>query len=591
MFDYIRNKIVKWIEIPKIKKTPEEDAVSTTDLVRMRARRQGGVNSWIQQQAFLKTAADFQVLDIYGGTVDSSIAMDAMGTKEAFNLNTGTLPAVLFSWYVQQGFIGYQACASIAQQWLVNKACTVPAKDAIKNGYDVTINDGEDTDPKLIAKIKKLDKKFQVRKQMIEFARMNRVFGIRIVIFNVESDDEDFYRKPFNIDGVKPGSYKGMTQVDPYWITPELDADAVGNPASPDFYEPTWWRVAGKRYHRSHLVIIRNAELADVLKPSYIYGGIPLPQMIYERIYAAERTANEAPQLALTKRTNIIRTDTAAALGDQVKFEERLMAFNSFRDNFGVLAIDKEEEFDQTDTSLNDLDMLIMTQYQLVAAIAEMPATKLLGTTPKGFQSTGEAEENTYYDLLEGIQVNDTMLLDRHYELLVRSEKGISDETEIEVVWNPCKSATPEQLAEINNKNSQTDLNLQQTGAIDGYDVRARLAADPESGYSGLEVEANESDTRHSESDLDDNGDPIDDTDNTNIEDVSLNGAQVSSMVEVAEQIHTGVLTRESGLEILTVAFPISVAQANKIIGKERPINPEAETAKTVKAKVKVDQE
>ena len=52
----------------------------------------------------------------------------------------------------------------------------------------------------------------------------------------------------------------------------------------------------------SHFVILRGPEVSDILKPSYLYGGLPLTQLILERVYGAERTANEAPMLALTKR-------------------------------------------------------------------------------------------------------------------------------------------------------------------------------------------------------------------------------------------------------------------------------------------------
>jgi phage-related protein (TIGR01555 family) len=467
---------------------PEEKAESTTDLSMERARRTGALNQWIHQNMFQKTHDDIVAINRGGETIgmDSAVAMDSADIKGAYSLSSGNLPQILFSWYIQQGFIGYQACAVIAQQWLVDKACKVPAEDAIKNGYDLTVNDGTDVDPQVLKDLRDFDKKYKLHKNLVEFSRFNRVFGIRIAIFKVESTDPDYYLKPFNIDGVTSGSYKGISQVDPYWITPELDGDAVGNPASPDFYEPTWWRVSGKRYHRSHLIIIRHSEVADVLKPSYIYGGIPLPQMIYERIYAAERTANEAPQLALTKRMNILKTDMAKAMANQSAFEERLQQANTMRDNFGVWAIDEDDTYEQSETTLTDLDSLIMTQYQLVAAIARMPGTKLLGTSPKGFNATGEFETETYYDLLECIQGDDSELLERHYELLIKSE-GLKS-FNFEINWKPLKSSSPTEIADINSKNAITDQAVQLTGAIDGRDIRNRLIADPNSGYNGLEA-------------------------------------------------------------------------------------------------------
>ncbi len=464
----------------------------STDLGPMLAKRRGALEQYIHQNMFQKTHKDFKMVGVDGVAMDSaeSFAMDS-SVKGAYSLSSSNLPMVLFSWYVKQGFIGYQACAVIAQQWLVNKACTIPARDAIKNGYELSVNDGSDVDAEIIAEIRKLDKKFKIKQNLVEFHRFSRIFGIRIALFVVESTDKDYYAKPYNPDGIRKGSYKGISQVDPYWVSPELDEDATANPASTNFYEPTWWRIAGKRYHRSHLVITRYSEVPDVLKPSYMYGGLPLPQLIFERIYAAERTANEAPLLALTKRVNVVKVDTDVALQNQKKFEERMETFNQLRDNHGIYAIDKDEEFQQTDTSLNDLDALTMTQYQLVAAIAGVPANKLIETSPKGFSATGAFEQESYYDSLEGIQVDNTPLLDRHYELLIRSEiapKKNIDPFELEVTWNPLKSPSDLEIADINSKNAATDTALQLAGAIDGEDVRKRIIADPTSGYSGLEA-------------------------------------------------------------------------------------------------------
>ncbi len=167
------------------------------------------------------------------------------------------------------------------------------------------------------------------------------------------------------------------------------------------------------------------------------------------------------------------------------------MYFMEMRDNYGVQMMGKDDVAQQFDTSLADLDATIMTQYQLVAAAANVPATKLLGTTPKGFNATGEYEESNYREELESVQSNDLdELLQRHYDMLMRSEE--LPLTEISVTWAPLDSPTAAESAEIELKSAQTDAALSATGAIDGLDIRKKLAADKESSYYGIEV--NESD-------------------------------------------------------------------------------------------------
>jgi len=420
--------------------------------------------------------------------IDSQI-----NTKSGWGVNS-VLPETQILWYAQQTFIGYQLCAMLAQNWLISKACLMPAKDATRNGFELSVNDGNETPPEVLEAIKKLDIKYNLNKNLIEFVQMGRVFGIRIAMFNVEMENEilqdEFYENPFNIDAVTPGSYKGISQIDPYWITPQLDAEAAGNPASIHFYEPTWWIVNGKKVHRTHLVIFRTEEVADILKPAYIFGGVPIPQKIAQRVYASEKTADEAPMLAMTKRLDVIKMDLAKAEMNPYLVASRLTEFTNRRDNYGVKTIDLEDEISQFDTSLTDLDAVIMTQYQIVAAASNVPAVKLLGTPPKGFNSTGEFEEASYHEELESIQCHDlTPFVERHHQLLIRSD--IAPMFNVEpfdtiINWNELDSMTNKEQAEINKMNAETGVLLTTSGAIDGEDEKNRLRNDKKSGYLNL---------------------------------------------------------------------------------------------------------
>lgn len=425
-----------------------------------------------------------------------AMAMDAMdvGIIGAFNDFQQTIPDAQLYWYAGQGFIGYQTCAIIAQHWLVDKACTMPAKDAVRTWFEIKINEGTNIPPEVLTFMRQRDKDMKLAETLVQFVRMSRVFGIRIALPVVEYDDPMALEKPFNIDGVKPGSYKGISQIDPYWITPLLDADAASNPASIHFYEPTWWVVNGRKIHRTHLVITRPNEVPDVMKPAYLYGGVSVPQKIYERVYAAERTANEAPLLAMTKRSTVIHTDIEQALANEPAFMEKLSWWVKMRDNKGVKVMGTDETMEQFDTSLSDLDAVIMTQYQVVAAAADVPATKLLGTTPKGFNATGEFEESSYHETLESLQTSDmTPLLDRHHALVIKSDVAqkfpdcpVFSTT---VDWNPLDTPTAAEWADINLKKAQTAQSYQAAGAVDGTDIRQSLIDDPNSGYNNLSME------------------------------------------------------------------------------------------------------
>jgi len=457
----------------------------------------------IQRRAFPRTIANTAVFDpkTDGKRLQkfSAVMDDNEGTvpvfKAAFAMGGEIgIPDALAYWYASQSFIGYQMCALIAQNWLVSKACYVPVRDAIRKGFKIVTQGGEKLDQDVLNAVERANKRYRLYRSLRRFGYFGRVFGIRLAYCKIVTDDPEFYVKPFNIDAVTPGSYRGIVQIDPVWVVPELSMSAASDPTGLDFYEPEWWICNGQRMHKSHFVIMRGPEVADILKPSYLYGGIPLTQRIYERVYAAERTANEAPLLAMTKRLTVFYTDAAAALANEDQFQKKMQKWTAMRDNFGIKMADKDaDEVEQTDTSLADLDAVIMTQYQLVAAVANMPATKLIGTTPKGFNSTGDYEESSYHEELEQIQTDDLEpLIDRHHAVLMRSDivpqfEGMTAKT-LQVVWEPLDAITEKERAEINKTKADTDAILVQAGAIDGTDVRNRVSADEASGYAGVEI-------------------------------------------------------------------------------------------------------
>src|SRR5690606_5033436 len=208
-------------------------------------------------------------------------------------------------------------------------------------------------------RLRSTDKRFGVVRHLRELVHFGRMYGGRLVLFVVSSENPDaYYKAPFNLDGIEPGTYRGMSQIDPNWVAPVLTEDNVRDPASRTYYEPTYWRVGDRIIHRSHLHIFVPYPVPDFLKPSYNYLGMPVPQRIMERVYAAERSANEGPQLLMTKRTTTLQVSDAA-LVNRDALEKNIRAWTALRDNYGVKVNGPEENMQQYDTALADVDTVI----------------------------------------------------------------------------------------------------------------------------------------------------------------------------------------------------------------------------------------
>jgi uncharacterized protein len=460
----------------------------------MRGTRQMMVATMDSDDAFIETAYGTESVDVLEDNGD----VDGENIKRAFSAAYVPISQELLDWYAGQSFIGFQIAAIISQHWLVQKACAMPARDAVRKGYDVVTEDGDELDADMLRLIKRIDKEYKLVDNMKELVTKGRIFGIRIAIFKIETGDEErdeeFYKNPFNIDYITPGSYKGISQIDPYWIMPMMDIASNSDPSNINFYEPTWWQVNGKLYHRSHLIIYRHGTLVDINKPAYLYGGISIPQMIAERVYGTERSANEGPLLLMTKRTGVFTTDLTQAGANYNSFAAKVQAMTSLANNYATRVVGEDDKYEQFDTALADVDTVIMTQAQLVAAIAGVISTKLLMTQPKGFNATGEYEESVYHEELDTIQNNDmTPLAERHYAIAMRSclppelDNEDNQNLSLTLKWRPLDTPTAKELADTQLVKAQRDVQLIQTGAIDSYDVRERLRRDKDSDYNGLE--------------------------------------------------------------------------------------------------------
>ena len=352
-------------------------------------------------------------------------------------------------------WITYSGCAIIATHEFVNRACTIPAEDAIAHGYKVLCTstahkhdqEHDEREENFLKDVKKAADKMGLNDACIRLNYKKKVFGVGVAIPRVEFREDAFsphnknrpysYADEYEPKAVKPNSFKGFAVVDPHWLTYKWDDESATDPTSPHFLEPTWIEVGGKKIHRSWVIRVVNSEIPDILKPAYYYGGLSLTQMIYERVWCADKLANEAPLLAMTKRLLIADGNLEQMITDARHTNIFFKAINYFRDNFSIFIKKPSSNVTQLDTNLSELTALTMAQYQLVSAIAQIPVTKLMKNVPTGLQSTGDYEWDDYAQTLRAIQERDyTPLLRKHYELYCASYYPERTDIKLDIEWN-----------------------------------------------------------------------------------------------------------------------------------------------------------
>jgi hypothetical protein len=483
------------IEQPADVKVEKQEKTSYLDFYR-KLHKKGGLKE--------PTESDKQELlkKLFPRSIDNMVAIDTKtGSRVAMDgiykpaTYENDLPLFMIPFF-SHSFIGWQACALLTQNAYIRKACEIPARDAIAVDYKLHYADADDNNPdtdkeeeeQVLQDLKMLsDRKMKIKNICRDANIFKKTYGQILVVptFNVDVDMSE----PFDIKKIKKGTYTGMQIIQPFWVTYQMGVEQLNRPDKAGFYEPEYYTIPNKaKIHKSWIIKLVNGVCPDILKPVYYYGGIPLTQMIYERVYCAEKVANEAPKLALTKRLLTIDGDVYNLTANSDSAYETLQTVASIRDNFGFMVKEKDTSVNQIDTSLTDFDALIMTQFQLVAAIAEMPVTKLMKTQLKGLANSGDYEMKDYAQNLKEIQESDfNRILLWHYQLLSLSEKG--KDLNIDIVWDEIDTPTALEQAQIESQQAQTDATYVGSGIIDATEVRTMLRSNDDSRFHNLSEE------------------------------------------------------------------------------------------------------
>lgn len=394
-----------------------------------------------------------------------------------------------------RGFIGYPALAQLQQNGII-QAVIGSITEEMMRCWPVFDAEGDDKD-----KLDTACKNKKLRQNFSWAAAMSGYLGGCLLYIDLGETDEAELAMPLTLDSAKIplNSFRGFKQVEPYYVAP-YGYQSV-DPLADNFFSNTHWYVAGKKVHTSRFLHFTWATPSNLLKPAYNFFGIPLPQVLLPFLNNFHKASDATTRLITNFSTLGLKTDLtsllAPSMGEGEDGEEsaieglrnRVTSFLGVRDNNGILVIDgQEEDFFQINTPLSGLEGLVTQTLELLALVPQIPVTKLFGTPPRGFNATGEHDQDNWYDRVE-------VVVERlFYENFERARKVIElsafgqELPDVEVKWQSLKAEKAETLAQIRLTDAQTDSIYLQGGVLVQEDVRERLAADETGLYQNIDT-------------------------------------------------------------------------------------------------------
>jgi len=363
--------------------------------------------------------------------------------------------------------------AAFRTSWIMRKVVTIPAMDAVRKWREWSGKDAK--------LIEEMEDTFRVRAKINEAKWKSRLYGGAAILIGTGRDDLD---QPLDPRKTRRGDLRYLTVITRKDIIAGL---AEIDPRSPRYGLPIDYQFSTNtgevlRVHPSRLVEFRGEALpTQFLAGSGQYGwGDSTLQSIYTACQHLDMTMANMASLVFDAKTDIIKIDGLSDNITDPKYEEmlfkRFATARMLKGNNGTLILDKEEEYESKSYSFSGLSDIADRFMQVASGAADIPMTRLLGTSPGGLNSTGEGDLNNYYDRVQAMQTLEIepamSVLD---EVLIRSTLGDWPE-DITYEWRPLKQMTETQISDIRNKDADT-LSKLATAAIYGDDEIAAAGA------------------------------------------------------------------------------------------------------------------
>ena len=289
---------------------------------------------------------------------------------------------------------------------------------------------------------------------------------------------------------LKKGCLKRIQVVEPIWTYPtNYNAN---NPLIQTWYEPEVWFVMGREVHASRLLTFIGHEVPDLFKPAYSFGGLSLSQMAKPYVDNWLRTRQSVSDIVQAFTVFVLKTDLETLLAPDAgsgDLFDRAQLFNNLKSNLALMMVNKDtEDFANVSATLSTLDTLQAQAQEHMASVTRIPLVKLLGVSPAGLNATSEGEIRVFYDTIAAHQEKFfANKLRRIIDIAMVSLWGAVDE-DIRFEFEPLWSLDEKGEAEVRKIEADTDAVLVDLGALDQNEVRRRVASDPDSPHSDLDV-------------------------------------------------------------------------------------------------------
>lgn len=434
-------------------------------------------------------------------TTDSGLTFDdsSLPINNCGNINLKQIEGLTNSW-----FMGYPIYSYLSQNGIVQNIIQSYADNCVRKWIKIKTRSNNlksDKSQKIAELYKAMElPQFKVRENYRLALEMCIMFGGCQLYHKIAGDDSEDggeeYQTPLYMEKVEKGSLLYLKVIEPLYASP-LGFNTT-EPLKENYYKPIRWNILGKLIHHTRLCHFTYNYVPTLLKPIYWFNGYPLIQLVLSYLIGFESIRKEIINIVSRYNINVFKTSLAPLLdydaGSTFKDGEdcfsRLKLAQAIMTNFSIFALDNNreapEEWQQFNMTIAGLSDILSQNAELICAVAREPAIILYGTSPKGFNSTGDIELNVWHETIHNLQEkcirpNLSITMD----LLQMHLYGEID-SDIVFDFEPLKELSELEKSQIRVNDSIADSNYVNSNILSPLEIREKLIENTESGFNNL---------------------------------------------------------------------------------------------------------
>ena len=353
----------------------------------------------------------------------------------------------------------------LVQSGFAAKAIEIPVNDMLEKWRTFD----PDADEAAVKAMKEAEMRHDFRARLGQAIKAGNGFGSGLIVINTMFDDPE---QPLDVRRVRAGDLKSLNVYDRFDASVTERVSDMTDPrhGMPEYYHvhPTTWgsgSAVSQMYHHSRVIRF------DGISPLTMSRW-----QVYEQDWGASRLIpiivhllndqSIASAIAHLVQEASIPVLSVGGLRDvvggklepnQLSAEEIASTINEVKSNYRMMMLDKEsEDFTRVAVVFAGLADLMDKSAARIAAAADIPLTRFLGSSPGGLNATGESDLKNYYQSVASMRERMLPKPLRMLDEVIARDAGLPEPLEYE--WPSLLEMSEQEQADVKKTEAEAEF-------------------------------------------------------------------------------------------------------------------------------------